>query len=80
MKRYRINLVTMNDVQRFLSLARTFNKEELRVADTEGHEVSAQSLLGMLYSLEWAKTYLYSRDENPDVSVAFGDFIVDDND
>ena len=46
MKRYKIGLETMTDVQTFIQLAQQFPKDSLRVADSEGHEVSAQSMLG----------------------------------
>ena len=48
MKRYKIGLETMTDVQTFIQLAQQFPKDSLRVADSEGHEVSAQSMLTLL--------------------------------
>lgn len=77
MKRYKIGLETMTDVQTFIQLAQQFPKDSLRVADSEGHEVSAQSVLGMLYSLEWKDIFLYSKDENASVYDAFASFVVE---
>ena len=77
MKRYKIGLETMSDVQTFIQLAQQFPKDSLRVADSEGHEVSAQSMLGMLYSLEWKDTFLYSKDEDASVYDAFASFVVE---
>lgn len=77
MKRYKIGLETMTDVQNFIELARNFSKDSLRVADNEGHEVSAQSMLGMLYSLEWNDMFLYSKDEDETVYDTFASFVVE---
>ena len=77
MKRYKIGLETMTDIQTFIQLAQKFPKDSLRVADNEGHEVSAQSMLGMLYSLEWTDTFLYSKDEDASVYDAFASFVVE---
>lgn len=77
MKRYRINLETMTDVHDFVNIAIQFPKDVLRVADEDGHEVSAQSMLGMLYSLEWNSMYLYSKDETEPVYDAFAEFVID---
>ena len=49
---------------KFICLAEKFPKDSLRARDNEGHEVSAQSILGMLYSLEWKDIFFYSKDEN----------------
>ena len=78
MKRYKINLVTMTDIQKFIQIADSFPKDCLRVVDNEGQEVSAQSMLGMLYSLEWKNTYLYSKKEDSSVYDKFSEFVIDE--
>lgn len=77
MKRYKISLNTMTNIQDFIHLAEKFPKDSLRVSDNDGHEVSAQSLIGVLYSLEWNSTYLYSKDDDAKVYDIFARFMTE---
>ena len=50
-----IRLDTMTDVQDFIKVTSAVN-ENVLLEDEEGHRVSAKSLLGALYSMEWSST------------------------
>lgn len=50
-----IRLDTMTDVQDFIKVTSVVN-ENVLLEDEEGHRVSAKSLLGALYSMEWNST------------------------
>lgn len=76
MKKYRISLETMSDVQDFVKIAEMYPRDSLRIKDEAGHEVSAQSILGVLYSLEWSNMYLYSKDDSENVYDNFSFFII----
>lgn len=78
MSKYRINLVTMQDVQKFIEKANSFPKNDLLVQDNENHQVSAQSLIGMIYTMEWDEVNLYSKSNDPRIYTAFEDFIVNE--
>lgn len=54
----KINLVTMTDIQRFVDTVSKI-KEEVILKDSVGHCVSAKSMLGALYSLEWKDVYVH---------------------
>ena len=56
--RQKIQLDTMSDIRNFVAAV---SKVEHRVTleDDEGHRVSASSLLGAIYSLEWEHIYCY---------------------
>lgn len=56
--RAKINLDTMTDIQKFVNVVSTV-EEEVTLKDSAGHCVSAKSLLGALYTLEWADVYCY---------------------
>ena len=51
----KVRLDTMSDVQQFVNIASMVN-EKVFLEDEEGHRVSAKSLLGALYSMEWDST------------------------
>ena len=51
----KVRLDTMSDVHKFVNVASTVN-EKVFLEDEEGHRVSAKSLLGALYSMEWDST------------------------
>ena len=53
--RVNIRLDTMTDVQDFIKVTSAIN-ENVLLEDEEGHRVSAKSLLGALYSMEWVST------------------------
>ena len=52
----RLNLNTMTDIQKFVDVTSKVT-EPVILRDSAGHCVSAKSLLGALYSLEWAEIY-----------------------
>lgn len=54
----KINLDTMSDVQKFVEVTSRVDNEVI-LEDNNGHRVSASSLLGVLYSMEWASIYCY---------------------
>ena len=56
--RAKINLDTMTDIQKFVSVVSKVD-EEVTLKDSAGHCVSAKSLLGAIYSLEWADIYCH---------------------
>lgn len=58
MTRTQIRLDTLSDVNRFVAAMSTLN-EKVWLEDDEGNRVSATSLLGALYSMEWANIYCY---------------------
>ena len=58
MTRTRIRLETMSDVNKFVSaMSRVDGKVWLE--DDAGNRVSAKSLLGAIYSMEWEEIYCY---------------------
>ena len=54
--RAKINLNTMTDVQKFVDTVSDVN-EDVILKDNAGHCVSAKSLLGAIYTMEWADVY-----------------------
>ena len=52
----RINLDTMSDVQKFVDAVSRVDAPVV-LKDSAGHCVSGASLLGALYSMEWAEIY-----------------------
>ena len=58
MMRQAIRLDTMSDVQKFVEVVSTV-EEKVTLEDGDGHCVSATSLLGALYSMEWTHIYCY---------------------
>ena len=58
MMRQRIRLDTMTDVQKFVEVASKVDSK-VTLEDNDGHCVNAASLLGALYSMEWAHIYVY---------------------
>ncbi len=58
MMRQEIRLDTMSDVQKFVEVVSRVG-ERVILEDNDGHRVGASSLLGALYSMEWAHIYCY---------------------
>ena len=56
--RQRISLDTMSDVQTFVNVVSKVDSKVV-LEDNNGHRVSASSLLGALYSMEWECIYCY---------------------
>ena len=67
-----IRLDTMNDVQRFVAIA-TKQQGNVYITDNNGLKVSAKSLLGALYAVEFDE--LWCEAEN-DIYTAISDFII----
>lgn len=58
--RQRIRLDTMSDIQNFIEAVSKTN-ENVILEDNDGHCVSASSLLGALYSMEWTCIYCHCK-------------------
>ena len=54
--RQKIRLDTMSDVHGFVKVASRIN-EKVYLEDDDGHCVSATSILGALYSMEWSSIF-----------------------
>ena len=54
----KINLVTMTDVQKFINAVEPV-EENVTLQDSAGHCVSAKSMLGAIYTMEWAEVYCH---------------------
>ena len=67
-----IRLDTLSDVQRFVAIAST-QKGAVHITDGDGLKVSAKSLLGALYALEFDE--LWCESDN-DIYHAIEDFII----
>ena len=72
MMRQKIRLDTMSDVQKFVDIVSTVGAE-VTLEDGDGHRVSASSMLGCLYSMEWTHIYCYC---NKDISAIILPWIV----
>ena len=63
--RVKINLDTMKSVQEFVKLATQTSSGVFLTNDDHQYVVSAKSMLGVMYSLEWADgLWLECEDEN----------------
>jgi hypothetical protein len=78
MKRYRINLDTMRDVNTFVSVATKYNNFKIKLTDGEDYTVNGKSLLGAAYTIEWSKVYCLVPDEC-DIYNDIKDFIIEEN-
>lgn len=64
MTRTKIRLDTLSEVQKFVAVMGRLN-DQIWLEDGNGIRVSAKSLLGCLYSLEWSSIYCFcQRDIN----------------
>ena len=63
MKKYKIVLDTVSDVNKFVSIANTFLNSTITVTDNNGLRVNAKSLMGMLYALEFEELWCESDTE-----------------
>lgn len=54
--RCRLRLDTLTDVNKFVSVVSDI-PERVVLEDDDGHCVSAKSLLGSIYALEWSSIY-----------------------
>lgn len=58
MIRTQIRLDTLSDVNKFVEVMSKV-KGQVWLSDDDGSRVSAKSLLGALYSMEWTRIYCY---------------------
>ena len=71
---YKIQLNTMTDVRKFVEkVAMVELGNNLTLTDGGNYYINAQSIMGVLYSLEWNNLYLHS---DVDVYTLFADFII----
>lgn len=63
MKKYKIILDTVSDVNKFVSIANEFLNSTITVTDNNGLRVNAKSLMGMLYALEFEELWCESDTE-----------------
>lgn len=70
MYRIPIRLDTMHQIQDFVNIASTLNSSVYLVDDT-GLKVSAKSIIGAMYTVEWSKIYVES---DVDLGATFSEF------
>lgn len=70
MCRIPIRLDTMHQIQDFVNIASTLNSPVYLVDDT-GLKVSAKSIIGAMYTVEWSKIYVES---DVDLGATFSEF------
>lgn len=56
--RAKIRLDTMRDIQGFVNAVAAI-PEKVTLEDDDGNKVSAKSLIGAIYTMEWAHVYCY---------------------
>lgn len=56
--RAKIRLDTMRDIQGFVNAVSTI-PESVILEDNDGNRVSAKSLIGAIYTMEWTCVYCY---------------------
>jgi hypothetical protein len=75
MKKYRIRLDTMADVNRFVGIA-TQIPGKLTLTDDENFTVNGKSLLGAMYTFEWDQIFCQSENE---IYFKIKDFIIEES-
>ena len=68
----RVRLDTLTDIQNFVNVAAGV-KESVVLRDNIGNQVSAKSLLGAIYTMEWDEIYCYCE---KDISASILSFII----
>jgi len=74
MKRYKIELVTMNDIRRFVDTVSAI-PGDIRLTDGQGFCVNAKSILGAVAAVEWSSLYCWSE---TDIGEHIADFCVEE--
>ena len=69
----KIRLDTMKDITRFVNLCSNFS-EPIYISDGNGLRVSAKSILGVMYSMEFADIWCES---DMDIYTVIQSFIID---
>lgn len=54
--RARIRLDTMDDIKKFVQIAERY-EGLIELEDNDGHRVSARSIVGAIYTMEWSSVY-----------------------
>ena len=75
MRKYRIRLDTMADVNRFVGIA-TKIPGKMILTDDENFTVNGKSLLGAMYTFEWDQIFCQSEEE---IYFKIKDFIIDES-
>lgn len=70
----RIRLDTLTDAYRFVELASTITNTKIYITDGKGLKVSAKSVLGAVYSMEFDELFVES---DKDVYSHLKEFIID---
>ena len=63
MKKYKIVLDTVTAVNKFVGIANSIPNAVITVTDNNGLRVSAKSIMGMLYALEFEELWCESDEE-----------------
>ena len=58
-RRYRIRLDTFSDIQKFVTCMSQAGGE-VTLSNDDGYSVSAKSLLGAIYTMEWDRIFCYA--------------------
>ena len=69
---HKIQLDTMKDIHKFVEIVSRLD-EEVLLKDNSGHCVSAKSLMGAIYTMEWSDIYCYC---NKDISAFIFPWII----
>ena len=69
---HKIQLDTMKDIHKFVEIVSRLD-EEVLLKDNSGHCVSAKSLMGAIYTMEWSDIYCYC---NKDISAFIFHWII----
>lgn len=54
--RVRVRLDTMDDIKKFVQIAERY-EGRIELEDNDGHRVSARSIVGAIYTMEWSSVY-----------------------
>ena len=73
MKKYKIVLDTVSDVNKFVAITNKIHNVNITVTDNNGLRVNARSLMGMLYSLEFEELWCES---DIDIYKDIQDFVI----
>ena len=68
----RVYLETLSDVNKFVNIATSIEGAKIYLTDSSNFCVSAKSIIGAIYSLEFDEIWLYS---DKDVYSKFAEFI-----
>lgn len=59
---HKIRLDTMKDIHKFVDIVSRLD-EDVLLKDNAGHCVSAKSLMGAIYTMEWADIYCHCNED-----------------